>query len=180
LPIHILWINLVTDGLPGLALGSEQPERDIMNRPPRKSDESLFSGGIGAHIIWVGILMAAITIATEAWSVDRELPHWQTMVFTVLSFSQLIHVMAIRSERQSLFRIGVFSNRPLVWALAVTVALQLAVIYVPFANGIFKTQPLTVAEMGMCIGVSMVVLIAVEIEKLFRKRVTQRIRKGAE
>lgn len=169
LPIHILWINLVTDGLPGLALGSEQPEPDIMNRPPRKSDESLFSGGIGIHIIWVGILMAGITLGTEAWSVSKELPHWQTMVFTVLSFTQLIHVVAIRSERQSLFTIGLFSNKPLLLALAVTTALQLAVIYIPFANEIFKTQPLTLTEMAECIGVSMVVLIAVEIEKLIRR-----------
>jgi Ca2+-transporting ATPase len=166
LPIHILWINLVTDGLPGLALGSEQPEPDIMQRPPRKSSESLFSDGIGIHIIWVGILMAGITIGAEAWSVSKELPHWQTMVFTVLSFSQLVHVMAIRSERQSLFTIGLFSNKPLLGAIAITVVLQLLVIYIPLANEIFKTQPLTLAEMGMCIGVSMVVLVGVEIEKL--------------
>lgn len=169
LPIHILWINLVTDGLPGLALGSEQSEPDIMNRPPRKSDESLFSGGIGVHIVWVGILMAAITLGTEAWSVEQDLPHWQTMVFTVLAFTQLVHVVAIRSERQSLFKIGLFSNKPLLLALIITIALQLSVIYIPFANEIFKTQPLTLAEMGICIGASMVVLIAVEIEKLVRR-----------
>lgn len=169
LPIHILWINLVTDGLPGLALGSEQAEPDTMKRPPRKSDESLFSGGIGAHIVWVGILMSAVTIGTQAWSLDKQLPHWQTMVFTVLSFSQLAHVMAIRSERQSLFTIGLLSNRPLLGAVALTTALQLSVTYVPFANKVFKTQPLTLAEMSICIGASMVVLIAVEIEKLFRR-----------
>jgi Ca2+-transporting ATPase len=162
LPIHILWINLVTDGLPGLALSSEKPEPDIMRRKPRKANESLFSGGIGPHIVWVGCLMAGITLAIQAWSVKMELPHWQTM--------------AIRSERQSLFKIGIFSNKPLLGAILFTVALQLAVIYVPFANEIFKTQPLTLTEMGMCVGASMVVLVAVEIEKIIRRRVPQRIR----
>jgi Ca2+-transporting ATPase len=168
LPIHILWINLVTDGLPGLALSSEAPEPDIMQRKPRKSNESLFSGGSGAHIIWVGILMAAVTLGIEAWAVNKELPHWQTMVFTVLAFSQLGHVMAIRSERQSLFKLGLFSNKPLIGAVVLTIALQMSVVYVPFANEIFKTQPLTFAELGICVGLSMVVLIAVEIEKKFK------------
>ena len=170
LPIHILWINLVTDGLPGLALASEKAEPDIMQRPPRRSNESLFSGGTGVHIIWVGLLMAGVTLAIEAWSVlYEELPHWQTMVFTVISLSQLGHVMAIRSERQSLWKLGVFTNRPLIGAIALTLALQLSVIYLPFANEIFRTQPLTLAEMGICVGLSMVVLIAVEIEKLIRR-----------
>jgi Ca2+-transporting ATPase len=165
LPIHILWINLVTDGLPGLALSSEEPEPDVMQRKPRKSNESLFSGGTGAHIIWVGLLMAGVTLGVEAWSVHQELPHWQTMVFTVLAMSQLGHVMAIRSERQSLLKLGLFSNKPLLGAIVLTIALQLSVVYLPFANRIFKTQPLTLAEVGICIGLSMVVLIAVEIEK---------------
>jgi Ca2+-transporting ATPase len=170
LPIHILWINLVTDGLPGLALSSEEPEPDIMQRKPRKSNESLFSGGTGAHIIWVGLLMAGVTLGVEAWSVDQELPHWQTMVFTVLAMSQLGHVMAIRSERQSLLKLGLFSNKPLLGAIVLTIVLQLSVVYLPFANKIFKTQPLTLAEVGICIGLSMVVLIAVETEKLFRRK----------
>lgn len=171
LPIHILWINLVTDGLPGLALSNEKPEPNIMQRPPRKTNESLFSGGTGAHIVWVGILMAAVTIATQAWAVGQELEHWQTMVFTVLSLSQLANVMAIRSESQSLFKIGVFSNMSLIGAVALTVVLQLGVIYLPFANKIFKTQPLTLGEIGICVGLSLVVLVAIELEKLIKKRV---------
>ena len=172
LPIHILWINLVTDGLPGLALGSEKAEADIMNRPPRKTNESLFAEGIGFHIVWVGLLMAGITLATEAWAVKHEMPHWQTMVFTVLSLSQLGHVMGIRSERQLLFRLGLFSNKPLLGAVLLTFLLQLGVIYLPFANDIFKTQPLSFGELAACVGMSLVVLTAVEIEKIvrFRKR----------
>lgn len=170
LPIHILWINLVTDGLPGLALGSEKAEVDIMNRPPRKTGESLFAGGIGVHIAWVGALMAFTTLATEAWAVHSEMPHWQTMVFTVLSLSQLGHVMGIRSDRQSLFRLGIFSNKPLLGAVLLTLFLQLGVIYLPFANDIFKTQPLQYDELALCISLSLIVLAGVEIEKLVKRR----------
>jgi Ca2+-transporting ATPase len=170
LPIHILWINLVTDGLPGLALGSEKAEPDIMQRPPRKTDESLFAEGIWFHIAWVGLLMAIITIGTEAWAVNNEMPHWQTMVFTVLSLSQLGHVMGIRSDRQFLFRLGLFSNKRLLGAVMLTFVLQLGVIYLPFANGVFKTQPLTLGELGVCILLSLVVLAGVEFEKLLKQK----------
>jgi Ca2+-transporting ATPase len=178
LPIHILWINLVTDGLPGLALGSEKAEPDIMKRPPRKTDESLFANGIGFHIAWVGLFMAITTLGTEAWAVNNNLPHWQTMVFTVLSLSQLGHVMAIRSDRQFLFKLGIFSNRPLLGAIVLTFILQLGVIYLPFANVIFKTQPLTLVELSMCIVLSLVVLTGVEIEKLVKLKLTSNTKKS--
>jgi len=169
LPIHILWINLVTDGLPGLALSSERVEPDIMKRPPRKTDESLFADGIGFHIVWVGLLMAAVTITTEAWAVNHQMPHWQTMVFTVLSLSQLGQAMGVRSERQSLFKIGIFSNKPLLGAVVLTFFLQLGVIYLPFANKIFKTQPLSLGELLGCIALSLIVFVCVEIEKVVKR-----------
>lgn len=172
LPIHILWINLVTDGLPGLALGSEGAEADIMKRPPRKSNESLFADGIAFHIAWVGLLMAVVTLGTEAWAVSRQMPHWQTMVFTVLSLSQLGHVMGIRSDRQLLLRLGIFSNRPLLVAVVLTFILQLGVIYLPLANSIFRTHPLSIHELAICIALSLVVLTGVEIEKLIKRRYT--------
>lgn len=171
LPIHILWINLVTDGLPGLALGNEKAEPDIMKRPPRKTDESLFADGIGFHIAWVGLLMAITTLGTQAWAVNNELPQWQTMVFTVLSLSQLGHVMAIRSDRQFLFTLGFFSNKPLLGAVLLTFVLQLSVIYLPVANRMFKTQPLTLNELLICVALSLVVLTAVEIEKFIKQKV---------
>lgn len=168
LPIHILWINLVTDGLPGLALSAEQPEKQIMKRPPRKTDESLFSEGIGIHIIWVGMLMAAITLGMQAYAINTDNPRWQTMVFTVLSLAQLGHVFAIRSDRDFIFRIGIFSNVPLVFAVFFTFLLQLAVIYLPFANQVFKTQPLTLNELLLCIAASALVFVAVELEKVVK------------
>ena len=114
LPIHILWINLVTDGLPGLALAAEPGEKGIMERPPRHPKESIFAHGLGTHIVWVGLLMGAASLVTQAWSITTGLAHWQTMVFTVLCLSQMGHVLAIRSERESLFSQGLLSNRPLV------------------------------------------------------------------
>ena len=170
LPIHILWINLVTDGLPGLALAAERGEQDIMTRPPRHPKESIFAHGLGAHIIWVGLLMGAVSIITQAWSLKTGHAHWQTMVFTVLCLSQMGHVLAIRSERESFFRQGVFSNRPLIGAVLLTFGLQMATIYVPFLNPIFKTEPLTPAELAVTLATSSVVFIAVEIEKLVKRR----------
>ena len=170
LPIHLLWINLVTDGLPGLALAGEKAEKDIMQRPPRKTNESLFAGGIGYHIIWVGLLMAGVTLSAQAWAIHNKLEHWQTMVFSILAFSQLGHVMAIRSERQFLFQQGLLSNIPLLGAVLLTVLLQMAVIYLPFANKLFKTEPLSLNELLICFAASALVFHAVELEKYIRKK----------
>ena len=171
LAIHILWINLVTDGLPGLALASEPAEANIMKRPPRKPKENIFSNGMGRHILWVGFLMGITTIGIQYWAIKSGETHWQTMAFTVLCFSQMGHVMAIRSDRESLFKIGLFSNKPLLGALFLTVVLQLILIYSPFFNGIFKTQPLSMYELGITLVVSTVVFWAVELEKwIFRLR----------
>lgn len=170
LPIHILWINLVTDGLPALALAGEKPEADIMQRQPRSKDESLFSDGVGYHIVWVGILMAGVTLAMQAWAIDKDLEHWQTMVFTVLSLSQLGHVLAVRSDRTFLYRQGFMSNRPLLYAVLLTFLLQLFVIYLPAMNSIFKTQALSLNELLLCIGAAIVVFHTVEFEKWIKKK----------
>jgi Ca2+-transporting ATPase len=174
LPIHILWINLVTDGLPGIALASEKAEHDIMKRPPRRASESLFAEGIAYHILWVGLLMAGITLATQAWAINKGLSHWQTMVFTVLSLSQLGHVLAIRSDREFLYKQGIFSNLPLLGAVLLTCLLQLAVIYLPVANDIFRTQPLSFQELMFCIGASAILFHAVELEKWVKSKLITR------
>jgi Ca2+-transporting ATPase len=169
-PIHILWINLVTDGLPGLALSSEKAEKNIMQRPPRKTNESVFSGGTGVHVIWVGALMAAVTLITQAVAIKSENAHWQTMVFTVLSLAQLGHVYAIRSDSEFIFNKGLFTNKPIVGAIVLTFLLQLAVIYLPFANKIFHTQPLSLVELLISIGAAAIIFHAVEFEKLVKKK----------
>jgi P-type Ca2+ transporter type 2C len=170
LPIHILWINLVTDGLPGLALSRERAERNIMNRPPRPPDESIFAHGMWQHMVWVGLLMAGVCLTTQAWVYHTDSGHWQTMVFTVLTLSQLGHVLAIRSERESVFGIGLWSNHLLAAAVLLTLALQLATIYLPALNPIFKTEPLTMGELAACLALSSVVFLAVEAEKLLTRR----------
>ncbi len=169
LPIHILWINLVTDGVPGLALAAEPGEKNIMSRPPRSPKESIFAKGLGVHIVWVGLLMAAVAIMTQAWFIGGSQTHWQTMVFTVLCLSQMGHVLAIRSEQESFFRQGALSNKPLLGAVLLTLALQMATIYVPFLNPIFKTQPLTAGELAATLGLSTVVFLAVELEKAIKR-----------
>lgn len=167
LPIHILWINLVTDGVPGLALAAEQGESNIMSRQPRDPAESIFAHGLGAHIVWVGLLMSAVSIVTQAWFIGSSQTHWQTMVFTVLCLSQLGHVLAIRSEHESFFRQK--TNKPLLGAVLLTFALQMATIYVPSLNPIFKTAPLTAAELGATLLLSSIVFLAVELEKAIKR-----------
>ncbi len=170
LPIHILWINLVTDGLPGLALAVEPAEEGIMKKPPRHPKESIFAHGLGYHLFCVGLLMGGVSIFTQAWFMNTGGAHWQTMVFTVLSLSQMGHVLAIRSEKESLFKIGLFSNKPLLGAVLLTFALQMATIYVPVLNPIFKTAPLTAGELSITLILSSVVFFTVEIEKWWRRR----------
>lgn len=170
LPIHILWVNLVTDGLPGLALAAEPAERGTMRRPPRAPDESLFAHGMWQHILFMGLLIAGLCLAVQAWALHTGHAHWQTMVFTVLTLAQMAHVLAIRSESEPLWRLGLCSNRPLLGAVLLTFLLQLATIYVPFLNPIFKTQPLSLPELLVCLGAAAVVYGAAEIEKTLRRR----------
>lgn len=165
LPIHILWINLVTDGLPGLALTAEPEEKGIMQRPPRPPRESIFARGMWQHIVWVGLLMGGVSLFAQAWAYHTGSAHWQTIVFTVLTLSQMSHVLAIRSERESLFRQGIGSNRPLLGAVLLTFFLQMATIYIPFLNPVFKTEPLSGGELMLCLVLSSVIFVAVEIEK---------------
>jgi Ca2+-transporting ATPase len=170
LPIHILWVNLVTDGLPGLALAAEPAERGVMQRPPRPPDESLFAGGLWQHILGVGLLIGGLCLALQAWALNHAEAHWQTMVFTALTLSQMAHVLAIRSETESLWRLGLGSNKALLGAVALTFALQMATIYVPFLNPVFKTQPLSASELGLCLAAAAVVFAVVELEKAWRRR----------
>jgi P-type Ca2+ transporter type 2C len=169
LPVHILWINLITDGLPALALAAEGAEKNIMKRPPRKPGESIFASGLGIHILWVGIFIGMLNLATQRIAIDRGDVHWQTIIFTVLCFSQLWHVMAIRSETRSLFKLGIMSNKPLLLAVLITILLQLSVIYIPYLSAIFHTQPLSIGEILVAAGISSLVFIVVEIEKAIKR-----------
>ena len=165
LPIHILWVNLVTDGLPGLALAAQRAESGIMQRPPRAPTESIFAHGMWQHILGVGLLLGGLCLGLQAWAIASGHSHWQTMVFTVLTLGQMAHVMAIRSETDPFWRLGLTSNRPLLGAVLLTLGLQMATIYVPVLNPIFKTQPLSAFELALCLAAAAVVGVVVELEK---------------
>ncbi|WGQ10632.1 cation-translocating P-type ATPase [Pedobacter gandavensis] len=164
LPIHILWINLMSDGLPAISLSFEKEERAIMNRPPRLPQESIFDHGRGVHMVWIGLLMAGVTLAMQAWAIKTGL-HWQTIVFNVLSLSQMGHLLAIRFEYQSFFSLGTFSNKPLIWSVLIVLVLQFAITYTPIFQSIFQTEALSLKEFIIVAGASSIVFIAVEIEK---------------
>lgn len=171
LPLQILWVNLVTDGLPGVALAEEPGERGVMKRPPFHPQESVFSRGIGAQIIWVGVLLGLVSLAIGFiyWSSDPNGP-WQTMVFTTLVLAQMGNALATRSSRDSTFTIGLLSNRLMVIAVTMGFLLQLILLYVPFFQGIFKTEPLTALDLLVALAASSVVFIIIELYKWVLRR----------
>jgi P-type Ca2+ transporter type 2C len=169
LPLQLLWVNLVTDGLPAVALGLEPAERDTMRRPPRRASESIFGAGLWQHAMWVGSLMAAIGLAVHA-TADAAGWEWRTMVFTTIAFLQLGHALAVRSETESLWSLGLLSNWRLLAAVGLTVALQLVIVYTPLLSGWFGTAPLGPGELAVVVVCSTVAFAAVEIEKLLRRR----------
>lgn len=149
LPIQILWVNLVTDGLPAMALGIEPPEPGIMNRPPRPKNESIFARGLGWIILSRGTFIAIISLATfligYLWSQQQGqngLDLARTMAFTTLVFAQLFYVFECRSEQYSPFELGFFKNNFLIGAVLISVLMQLLVIYLPALQNVFKTVPL--------------------------------------
>ena len=165
LPLQILWMNLATDGLPAVALGVEPAERDLMRRPPYRPDENIFGQGMGRHIIWVGLLMALVSLGTGYWYWQAGDSHWQTMIFMILILSQLGHVLAVRSWRDSFFRLGPWSNKPLLGAVALTFVLQLMILYLPFLQKLFKTSALRATDLALGLALSTVVFWGVELEK---------------
>ncbi len=170
LPLQILWINLVTDGPPALALSAEPAERGTMRRPPHPPGESVFARGLGRHVVWVGTLMAIVSLATGLWYTRTAPEIWQTMVFTTLTLSQLSHVMAIRSGDESLFRVGPLSNNPLLAAVALTFVLQLLAIYAPLFQRFLETEALPLADLAIAVVLSTIIFWAVEIEKWLARR----------
>jgi Ca2+-transporting ATPase len=169
LPVQILWINLVTDGLPAIALGLEPAERDTMRRRPRSPTESIFARGLWQHALWVGLTMATVCLGVLVWARAMGWP-WQTMVFTTLALLQLGHALAVRSERESFFTLGVRSNPLLLAAVAGTLAVQLLIVYVPVLQVVFDTETLSPVQLAVVLAASTVAFIAVEIEKWVRRR----------
>ena len=171
LPIHILWINLVTDGLPGIALVSEPAEKDIMKRPPRPPKENLFAGGLVRKIVLSGIMMTVASLFVQWWATLQgyEVRMQQTMVFATLCFVQLGNALSSRSTHRMIFSRGIFSNRGMWGAIVLTVLLQLLIIYVPFLDTIFKTTVLPWQAIGVICATTIVCVSGIELLKVGRK-----------
>ena len=172
LPTHILWINLVTDGLPGLALVAEPAEKDIMNRPPRPPKENLFAGGMIARILFTGALMALSALFIQWW-VDHlgyEVRTQQTAVFSTLCFVQLGNALSVRNAYEAMLSPGIFANRKLWLSIIITVFLQALIIYVPFFHDVLKTKSLSLDVILMIILLVLLCITGIELQKFFYKR----------
>jgi P-type Ca2+ transporter type 2C len=177
--IQILWMNLVTDGVPGLALALEPSEPDTMRRPPFDPNESLFSRGIGRHALTIGVLMAALAFGVGYWGWISNRPAWGTMVFVTLTLAQLGHALSARSNLDSAFRLGLRTNPLMIAALATTFALQLLVVYVPVSQRLFGLVRPSPAELLICLVASTTIFFASEKEKALRRRAEQRTPRAA-
>ncbi len=161
LPIQILWVNLVTDGLPAIALGFDPAEKDVMKRPSRKPDEGIFSNGLGFIIPFRGVLIGATTLAVyiSLLQMHGSLAEARTAAFVTLVLTQLIHVFECKSETKSLFQIPIFNNIYLVLAVLCSLAMILGVVYIPPLQIIFKTVPLDFSAWMITGGLSFLVPI---------------------
>ncbi|OGQ48521.1 MAG: hypothetical protein A3H42_05815 [Deltaproteobacteria bacterium RIFCSPLOWO2_02_FULL_46_8] len=167
IPVQILWINLVTDGLPAIALGFEPAEKNVMAKPPRELNENILGRGLWQHAIWVGLLMGFITVGLVFFLIKKgeAIDLIRTMAFTTLVLAQMGHVLAIRSETRSLWKIGFFSNYRLLVAVLLTIIAQLGLLYLKPLQIIFHTTPLTGYQILLCLILASLVFVAVETEK---------------
>ena len=170
LPLQILWMNLVTDGLPALALGVEPAEEDVMKRPPREATETVLGGGVIPFIGGFGATMAALTLAVGVWAFNSGDDAWQTILFTTLIFSQLFVALEVRTERRSLFTVGLLSNKPMLVAVGVGALAHLALLYVPFLQRIFHTVPLTAGDLLISLVAASAILVVAEVWKWWLRR----------
>jgi Ca2+-transporting ATPase len=142
-----------------------------MHRPPRSPKEQIFSRGLGVDVLWIGALMGIVSLLVGLWAYNtNHALAWQTMIFTTLTMAQMGNALATRSESQTLFQAGIFTNKTLLGAVLLTFGLQMAVVYIPFLQGIFKTQSLSLMELGISLAASLVVLISIDVVKLIKHR----------
>jgi len=178
--LQILWINLLTDGLPGLALGIEPAAPDTMDRPPHPPSESVMARGLGTYILWVGPLMGFLALLPGLLNGRLGIglaTHgaWRTVVFTTLCLAQMGNALAIRSDRLTLLQLGITTNPALLGAVTLTFLLQVAVIYLPFMQKIFGTEPLTAQQFLFSLALSAVVMVTVELVKWIRQLLERRV-----
>ncbi|WP_421655450.1 cation-translocating P-type ATPase [Leptothermofonsia sp. ETS-13] len=170
LPLQILWINLLADGLLAIALSVEPAEQETMRRPPYRPDENIFGRGVARDILWVGLLvgLAVLLLGYKLWAATQVT--WQTMVFVTLALSRMSLALAMRSERDSLFTIGLTTNIPMLVAVVLTFCLQIAVVYVPWLQELFHTQALSTPQLCLSLAVSTIGFWAIELEKWVLRR----------
>ncbi|MBZ0299029.1 MAG: cation-translocating P-type ATPase [Anaerolineae bacterium] len=174
--LQILWMNLITDGIPALALGVERSEKGSMKRAPYAPDESMFGRGLGRHVLLIGLTLGVTGLAFGYWAWSNELaaangkPAWNTMVFMFLMLAQMGHALSLRSHRESLFALPFFGNRLLLGAVVGTVILQFIAVYTPFFNQLFNTNPLTLEQLALCLGLGTIIFWVSEGEKLLIRR----------
>lgn len=169
LPLQLLWLNLLTDGLLGLGMGVENPEPDTMKRKPYSPTEGVFSRGAGTQTIWVGVLIGALALGLGSWYYFTGRPEWQTMIFTSLAFMQVFQALASRSNKESLFKMGVLSNPLLAGMALLVVALQMLVMYVPALAKFFEVIPLSGCDLSIAAGAGVVVFAVMELGKKFKR-----------
>ncbi|HJB22166.1 MAG TPA: cation-translocating P-type ATPase [Candidatus Fournierella merdavium] len=171
-PVHLLWINLITDCFPALALGMEKAEPGVMDRPPRRPGESIFAGGLGLDVVWQGLLVTGLTLAAYFAGVRLETGLWQvaqsgtgvSMAFLTMSMAEIFHSFNMRSQRGSVFALP--GHNPWLWgAMAGSLALSLGVLAWPPAAAAFGFALLTPAQCGLALGLALAVLPAVELGK---------------
>ena len=168
--IQLLWLNLVTDGAPALALGTEKGDPDIMDQKPRPPKESIINRDMRIGLIVQTISITAVALLAFWRGLNHDINYAETMAFATLSLSELLRAYTSRSERYGLFKIGVFSNKWMNIAVAASAALVFMVIYVPFFNPIFQTEPLTLAEWELVLPLLLIPSVAAEVTKFFLRR----------
>jgi Ca2+-transporting ATPase len=165
LPIQILWMNLLCDSLPGLALTMEPADKNVMRRPPRPFDEGVFSEGRGTFIITFGFVIGMTFLIFQMITVKQAIP-WQTILFTSLVLGRMAILMGVRSQYALPFSLDIFRNKFLFVSIIITFGLQVAVVYFPFLNTIFKTEPLEPLEFLITLMFSVTPLLIIELKKL--------------
>ncbi len=170
--VQILWINLITDGLPPMALSVEPPDRGLMRQKPRNVEEGLITRREITAGVGIGVLIAVQALLVLIWALESgfSLEKLQTLIFTLLVLSEMFNAFNWRSDRYSVFALGLFTNKPLIYAIGITLILQLLVIYTPVLQTAFRTVPLSLAEWGVILPLASTTLISMELMKFLRSR----------
>jgi Ca2+-transporting ATPase len=172
--VQLLWLNLVTDGAPALALGTEKGDPDIMDQKPRPPKEPIINNEMKVGVIMQTIAITAVTLFAFWTGLHHDVRYAETMAFATLSISELLRAFTSRSERYPLFKIGFFTNKWMNMAVGASLVLVLAVIYIPFFNPIFQTEPLTAAEWELVLPLLLVPSIVAEITKFVTRTVNKK------